>query len=101
MKPDLDYLTFSATGVQVTASASSQSVAIPNDASGVPARYVRILASGNAYVKPGRTGVTATVNDFFLNPNEGVVLNVLGQTHIAYLQESNAPKINITPLEVG
>lgn len=101
MKPEFSFMTIGATGIQVTAGAASASVAIPNDASGTRARYVRVLSNGNCYIRPGQSGVTATVNDFYLNPNEGVVLNVLGCTHIAYLQDGASRTINITPLEVG
>lgn len=99
--PNLTYMTIGATGTQVTAGATTARVAIPNDASGTRARYVRLLASGNCYVRPGDLNVIATVNDFYLNPNEGVILNVLGQTHIAYLQDGAPRTLNITPLEVG
>lgn len=99
--PNITYFSVGATGVQVTTGAASANVAIPNDTSGSRARYVRILADGNAYIRPGSSAVVATVNDFYLNPNEGVVLNVLGHTHIAYLQQTVGARINITPLEVG
>ena len=49
----------------------------------------------------GNSSVAATVNDFFLNPNEAVILFTSSNTHIAYLQESPGAKINITALEVG
>ena len=99
--PNISCFSLSAPGVQVTAGAASANVAIPNDASGVRARYVRILANGNCYIRPGQSAVVATVNDFYLNPNEGVVLNVLGHTHIAYLQDGASRTINMSPLEVG
>jgi hypothetical protein len=36
-----------------------------------------------------------------VTPNEQVILNVQGFTHIAYLQDTASAKINITPIEVG
>ena len=36
-----------------------------------------------------------------MTPNEQVILNVQGFTHIAYLQDTASAKINITPIEVG
>ena len=50
---------------------------------------------------PGGSGTTCTVNDLLLSPNMFVRLNVQGFTHIAYIQETAAAKINITPLEAG
>ena len=50
---------------------------------------------------PGSSGTTCTVNDLLLSPNMSVRLNVQGFTHIAYIQETAAAKINITPLEAG
>lgn len=93
-------LTVAASGVQVTAGASSAVVAIPNDAQGVRARRVRLLATGTLYVRPGFSGTTCTASDILLGPNEAVVLEVKAFTHIAYLQEAAAPKLNITPIEV-
>jgi hypothetical protein len=88
-------------GAQVTTGGASAVVAIPNNASGVIAKYVRLQATGNCYIKPGLVGSTCTVNDCLLSPNEALVLNVFGFTHIAYLQETAAAKLNITPLEIG
>ena len=65
------------------------------------ARFVHIQATGNAYIRPGGAGTTCTVNDLLLSPNMFVRLNVQGFTHIAYIQETAAAKINITPLEAG
>lgn len=92
-------LSINATGAQVTAGASSAVVAIPNDAQGGRARVVRLQSTGNAYVRPGFSGTTCTVNDALLGPNESLVLNVKGFTHVAYLQETASAKINITPVE--
>lgn len=95
-------LAVGAAGTQVTSGATSAQVAIPNNASGVIAKYVRItVASGAAYVKPVLTGTACTANDILVTVGESIVLNVFGYTHIAYLQESAAVKINILPLEIG
>jgi hypothetical protein len=96
-----ELVTINATGVQVTSGAGSAVVAIPNAADGNRARFVHIQATGNAYVRPGTSGTTCTVNDLLLSPNMFVRLNVQGFTHIAYIQETAAAKINITPLEAG
>jgi len=94
-----DSLTIGATGVQVTAGASSATVAIPNDAQGNRARVVRLQSTGNAYVRPGFSGTTCTVNDALLGANQALVLNVKPFTHIAYLQETAGAKISIVPVE--
>lgn len=94
-----DFFSINATGVQVTSGASSAVVAIPTNAAGKAPKHVRLQSTGNAYVRPGTSGTTCTVNDFLLSPNNDNVLAVQGFTHIAYLQEGTAAKINITPLE--
>jgi hypothetical protein len=96
-----DLLSVNATGTQVTSSGSSQVVAIPNAADGNRARFARLQSTGNAYVRPGTSGTTCTVNDILLSPNEALLLNLQGFTHIAYLQETAAAKINISPIEGG
>ena len=93
-------LTIAAVGVQVTTGAASATVTIPNAASGVQARYIRLQSTGNCYVKVGQAGITCTVNDCLLSPNESLVLNVNGCTTLAHLQETAAAKLNITPLEM-
>ena len=95
-------LTVAATGVQVTTGAASARQAIPNNASAGVAKYVFVSAlSGAAYVRPGDSSVVATANDLPVVLSQGIVLNVTGMTHIAYIQETAAVKLNIVPLEVG
>jgi hypothetical protein len=94
-------LTVNATGVQVTSGAASATVAIPNAADGNRARFVRVQAKATAYIRPGTSGTTCTVNDILITGNEQVILNVQSFTHIAYLQETAATIINISPLEAG
>jgi hypothetical protein len=98
-RPDT-VLTVNATGVQVSSGAASAVVAIPNDASGNRARIVRIaIGAGVAYVRPGIVSTTATVNDIAVVVSDYLLLNVQGFTHIAYIQETSAQKLNITPVE--
>jgi hypothetical protein len=96
-----ELLAVNAAGTQVTSGAASAVAAIPNASDGARARFVRVQATGNCYVRPGTSGTTCTVNDILLSPNTDLRLNVQGFTHIAYLQETAAAKINITPLEAG
>jgi hypothetical protein len=100
LRPEAGVYSINATGVQVTSSNTSAVVAIPTDASGNTARFVRILTTGLAYVRPGFSGTICTVNDILCNSNFDLVLCVRGFTHMAYLQEGPASKINITPVEV-
>ena len=86
-------------GTTVTSGGTTANVAIPNDSAGVRARYVRLQVTGNLYVRPGASGVVATTNSALLSPNFDVILCVKGFTHIAYLQEAVAAKLNIIPLE--
>lgn len=94
-------LVIGAVGLQVTTGGVSAVAAIPNCANGAIAKYVRVQAIANCYIRPGLAGTTCTVNDCLLSPNEALVLNVFGFTHIAHLQETAAAKFNITPLEMG
>ena len=94
-------LAIGAVGTQVTTGGASVATAIPNAANGAIAKYVRLQATGNCYIKPGLVASTCTVNDCLLSPNEALVLNVFGFTHICHLQETAAAKLNITPLEMG
>jgi hypothetical protein len=95
-------LAIAAAGVQVTTGAASATQTIPNTSSGVQAKYIFVAAlSGAAYVKVGQAGLTCTVNDIPIVASQGLILNVMGMTTLAYLQESAAVKLNIIPLEVG
>ena len=101
-KPDtFDFLTIIATGSQVTTGAASARVAIPNAADGHIAKFVRLQAVSNCYIRCGDVTVVATANDALLSPNEALFLCVNGMTNIAYIQESAATKLNVTPIEAG
>lgn len=90
---------FGSTGTQVTTSGTTARTVIPNDSNGTVARWVRVQALANCYIKPGDSTVTATVNDMLLSPNEAVLLDVRGCSNIAGIQETAAAKFNITPLD--
>jgi hypothetical protein len=94
-----DFLSVNATGVQVTSGAASAVVALPANAATRAPKHVRIQANGYAYIRPGTAGTTATVNDIMVSGSQDLIIYVGGFTHIAYLQETAAAKINITPLE--
>ena len=96
-----ELVAFNATGTQVTSGAASATVAIPNAADGARARFVHVQSKATAYIRPGTAGTTCTVNDMLITGNMFVRLNVQGFTHIAYIQETAATIINVTPLEAG
>jgi hypothetical protein len=96
-----DFNVVIAQGVQVTTGAASAAQAIPNDASGQRAKFVRVSSKATAYVQPGASTVTATTASILISASEALYLNVLGMTHIAHIQETAATIVNITPLEVG
>lgn len=103
-KPDtFDYKVVQAVGVQATAAVATSNTAIPNNAAGIKAKYVRLQSLTNyCYIRPGLSGVVATANDCLLSPNESLTLFVGENTHIAAIREGGADvKFNITPLEAG
>jgi hypothetical protein len=96
---NFDFMSVNATGQQVTSGGTSAVVALPVNAAGKSPKHVRLQCTGNVYVRPGGAGTTCTVNDILLSPNNDVFLDTANFTHLAYLQETAAAKINITPLE--
>lgn len=94
-----DVYTVNAVGVQVTTGAAAVAQAIPVNAAGRVPKHIRLQALANCYVRPSTSSANCTVNDILLSPNEDVVLNVAGFTHLSHLQEAVGAKFNITPLE--
>lgn len=94
-----DFITVGAVGTQVTTGATPVATAIPVNAAGKVPKHVRVQAIANCYVRPSSSTANCTVNDILLSPNEALILNVTGFTHISHLQETAAAKFNITPLE--
>jgi hypothetical protein len=94
----IDFFTATKTGVTVTTGVGSATVAIPNDASARPSRYVRLQASGFCFVKFGDATVVATSNDMYVSPNEAVHVSAPGG-YFAYIQDTAAVKLNVTPVE--
>lgn len=92
-------LSIGAAGASITTSGTSASAAIPNDASGTRARFVRVACTVAAYVKMGPSSVAATTSDILLNPEHQLVLQVGGATHIAAIQVASAGSVSVTPVE--
>ena len=87
-------------------SASAVVVAIPNTEDGSPARYVSVFSRSNGankvVFKPGDSTVTlANMDAGTFLPDLGVplMLNVSGQTHVAFLAASSDRTVVITALE--
>ena len=93
------FVSFSAIGVQIISSGVSGRVALPVMASGAPAKFVRIQSNQPAYIRFGDATVVATVNDFYLSPNNPELIVTASAGYMACLQDAAAAKINITPLE--
>lgn len=88
-----------AVGSTTTSTGTSQNIAIPNGQNGVRARFVRLMVTGNLYVKLGTTTAVATVNDMLLSPNFDVILDCMAFDHIGVIQETASAKLNMVPLE--
>ena len=97
----LEALAVQAAGANLATGAASASVAIPNNASGQKARFVRILATADCYVRCGISGVSAAAGDMYVGagPAGREILNCHGATHIAAIQVAAAGTLNIVPLE--
>ena len=87
------------TGMTVVAGATAASTPIPNASDGNRARVVRLMVTGNLYVKFSKGGTAATVNDMLLSPNFDVLIDCKQFDTISYIQETASAKLNITPLE--
>lgn len=88
-----------ANGSSATTGASSATIAIPNDSSGVRAKTVLITVQGATYVLPGASGATATTASTIVNAGSPLLLDVNGHTHIAHLQLTAAQAIVVSPVE--
>ena len=84
---------------------SSDTTAIPNDASGVQASTVLVTVTADAYVRPVVSGGTVTnANGVIITPEcGGMMFNVRGlgaSAAIAYLQVSGVGRITIAAVEM-
>ncbi|QLG87650.1 hypothetical protein HQ393_04930 [Chitinibacter bivalviorum] len=92
-------MTVTASGINIAATATSASAALPQTSNGTAPKYVRIAATAETYVKLGTSaGVTASSVDLLVQPADAVVLRCWGFTHIAALAGSTS-KVSVVPLE--
>ena len=87
-----------AIGVTVTAGAASAAVLLPVNSAGGSPKYIRIQTSGFCYIRLGGSGVVATANDYYISPNNPEYLDATTATYLAYLQDTAAVNLTITPL---
>jgi len=87
------------TGVNITTGAASASSALPVGSAGGAAKSVRVAATVNARVRVGLTGLTAVATDFLVTPNEAIVIDTRGCTHVAAIQDTAAGVVNVAPVE--
>ncbi len=87
----------------VTAGASTANSALPNASDGNRARYIRLLSTGNAWVRLGTSNAVTVdaTNGILIGSSNDVVLYCRGSTHIAYLRTGGADvTVSIAPVEV-
>ena len=95
-----EFFTVTQTGTTISATTVSASVAIPSASGGVPPRFVRVVATSQAFVKLGIGSATATTDDFLVQNADSVTLQIPnGVTHIAAITASGSALVNVTPLE--
>lgn len=92
-------LTITATGAAVTFSGTSSQGTIPNDSSGVIARYIRVAATQACYFRLGLGTATATTTDILVQPADSVVLSTNGLNRFAALQVTAGGVVVVSPME--
>lgn len=90
-----------ATGVTVTTTIStSANGTIPTCQDGSKPRYLRVACTGICYVRLRPSAAPVAVNtDLMVTAGAPVIMNVLGNTHYAVIDDGTAVKVNLTPLE--
>jgi hypothetical protein len=92
-----EHFTVVVDGKTLTATTTSQTTTIPLNSSGQVPRYIRVVATSQAYVKIGPASVVANGDDFLVQPADSVTLHIpSGVTHIAVY---GSGQVNINPLE--
>lgn len=94
-----DAINVQAVGKSFTTAAGSASTTIPITSAGTAPRYMRISATTETYVKVGGAAVAATANDILIQPADAVLLNVQGNSFVAYIQGAVPGRVNFIPLE--
>lgn len=95
-------LNIGATGVTVTTTIStSANGTIPNTSAATKARFVRVASTGTAYVRlaPAIGSAVAVTTDAMVTSGSPLILETLGYTHYAVIDDGVSVKVNISPLE--
>ena len=94
------FASISTTGfVAATGGASARST-IPVDGSGNRPNYIRVAATASLCVKMGDVTVVATTGDTMVQPGDALFLQVgKANTHIAYIQDTLAGRVNVQALD--
>jgi hypothetical protein len=96
----MDVVPVFATGTTLTLSTTaSAATAIPNNAAGQRAKFVRVSVTGSAYIKFGGASVTATANDALINVGDATIFHVQPWSNFSAIADSGTPKINVVPVE--
>lgn len=102
MSRNFPHINIGATGVTVTTVIStSANGTIPNTSAATKARYVRVIATGTAYVRlaPAVGSAVAVTTDAMITSGSPIILETLGYTHYAVIDDGVSVKVNISPLE--
>jgi hypothetical protein len=87
-----------ATGATVTTTIStSANGTIPNTSAGTKARYVRVAST--VYVRLTVGAGTAVTTDAMVTSGSPLILETLGYSHYAVIDDGASVKVNIAPLE--
>ena len=91
--------TITQTGVSITTSGVSASAVLPVANGGAAARGYRITATVAAHVRLGVGAPTAVATDVLVQPGESLIINRVGFTHVAAIQNAAAGVVIVTPLD--
>lgn len=96
-----DFVTVVSDSLNITASTTSATFALPVAADGNRPRYVRVAATAQAWIKIGTPTVSVTLANGMLTQNaDANVLHIpSGVTHIAAITQTGTAIVSISPLE--
>lgn len=91
--------TVNAVGAQRGTSASSQTVAIPVNSAGALPNYVLITCTTASHFRLGPASVSVGLDDTLINAGNGVIVATCRATTMAFIADTTAGAIQISPLE--
>jgi hypothetical protein len=88
------------TGVSIALGAVSAGSTLPTNSAGATPWHVRLSTLTGAFVRFGNGSTpTAVATDLLVMPNESVIVNSAGYTHVAALQAATGGVLIVTPVE--